>query len=149
MKFFNRIAQGLLLLTLITYLSGCAATNAGSATADGTEVSSKKSKRKAKKPEPYNPVGVWEYSVDAPDGTNYGTMRITGADGIYEVVLETDQFGEIELYDLEIIETVLTAKFDVGGITADIEGDFDGDNFSGAVYLGDDAFPLEAKRTSK
>jgi len=147
----KQLALGICLIVLAGFFSGCAATaTATDASADAsTTGSSGKKGRKAKKEEAYSPAGVWEYSVDSPNGGGSGTMRITGAPGNFEVVLETDQFGELRLYDLEMSTNNMSGKIDVSGFTAEVEGDFDGDDFVGYIVLGDDAFPMEAVRTSK
>ena len=149
MKFFNRMMKVLLLVGLAAFLGGCASSGlTANSSAEAGNTSGKKSK-KAKKEEVYNPAGVWEYTVETPDGGNAGLMRISGEPGNFEVMLETDQFGELRVYDLEMTGESMSGKIDVAGVSAEVEGDFDGESFSGAVILGDEAYPLEAMRTSK
>lgn len=137
MKVLNQVKQFLFISALVIFVASCASTGAASGSA------------KSKKAEPYNPTGTWEYMVDTPDGGAGGTMVITGGPGAYTGTLDTDQFGTLELMDLDIVDTNMTASLEVMGTGADIEGAFDGDTFSGAVYLGEDAFPMEATRVSK
>lgn len=149
MKCFNQLTRLALLLAVICFLGSCAASNSSGANgADGSATASSKKGKKAKKEE-YSPVGEWTYEVETPDGGSSGTMTIVGSPGTYEVTLKTDQFGEIRVYDLEMTGESMTGKMDVAGITAEVEGDFDGDSFSGAVILGDDVYPLEGVRNSK
>ena len=145
------LALSICLLIFAGFFSGCAASGAATdATADaGTTGAGGKKGRKAKKEEVYTPAGVWEYTVEAPNGGGTGIMRITGEPGNFEVVLETEQFGELRVYDLDMSTTNMSGKIDVSGFTADIEGDFDGDDFVGYLSLGDQAFPMEGIRTSK
>ena len=146
----KQLSFGILALLLIGFFSGCAASGAAAdATADaGGAGGSGKKGRKAKK-EVYSPVGEWQYSVETPNGGGSGIMKVTGEPGTYEVVLETDQFGELRVYDLDMTSQNMSGKIDVAGFTAGIEGDFEGDDFIGYLSLGDDAFPIEATRTSK
>lgn len=149
MKFFNQLAKVALLVAVLSFLGSCAASNASGVTnADGSTTASSKKGKKVKK-EIYNPSGEWVYDVETPDGGSSGTMTVMGGPGTYEVVLKTDQFGELRVYDLEMTGETMTGKIDVAGLTAEVEGDFDGDSFSGAVIMGDEVYPLEATRTSK
>lgn len=149
MKCFNQLTKALLMITLVAFLGGCAAGNVSDTTnADGSTVASTKKGKKVKK-EVYSPVGEWAYDVDTPDGGSSGTMVVVGAPGTFEVILKTGQYGEMRVYDLDMTGQSMSGKIDIAGITAEVEGDFDGDNFSGAVVLGDDVYPLEAVRTSK
>lgn len=151
MKSINRLTKTMLILGVLAFLGSCAASNqATTSSADaGNAVASSKKGRKAKKEEVYNPSGTWEYEVETPDGGGSGVMRISGEPGTFEVILETDQFGELRVYDLEMTGDSMSGKIDVAGLTAEVEGDFDGETFSGAVILGDEVYPLEATRTDK
>ena len=147
----KRTALAALAIGLIGFFSGCAAGGAATdATADaGSAGNSGKKGRKAKKEEVYSPAGKWEYEVETPDGGGSGIMVITGEPGNFEVVLETDQFGELRVYDLDMTGETMSGKIDVAGFTAEMEGDFDEDSFVGYLSVGDQAFPIEATRTSK
>ena len=140
-------------LVSLLFLYGCAAkvatTNSPSSEANAENTPLAKEKPAPEKKDAYSPVGVWEYTVDTPDGGSGGVLRITGEPGSYEAVLETDQFGSLEIQDLDIVGMSMTGNIDVAGNTAEIEGDFDGDDFSGAVVVGDQVFPLEGTRKSK
>lgn len=149
MKCFNQFAKVALLVAVMCFLGSCAASNtSGAGEVDGSTTASSKKGKRAKK-EVYSPTGEWAYDVETPDGGSSGTMTIQGGPGTYEVILKTDQFGEIRIYDLEMTGESMVGKMDVAGVTAEVEGDFDGDSFSGAVILGDEVYPLEAVRTSK
>lgn len=149
MRSLNLTLKALLLLATLSIMGACAASNSSAtASVDGTTSASTKKGKKAKK-EVYSPVGEWSYDVETPDGGSYGTMTIIGAPGTYEVTLSTDQFGELRVYDLEMTGQSMSGKIDVAGLVAEVEGDFDGDDFSGAVIMGDQVYPLQATRTSK
>jgi hypothetical protein len=148
MRCLNVTFKALLLVATLSLLGACAASSSSAtASADGTTVSTKKGKKARK--EVYSPVGEWSYDVETPDGGSYGTMTIIGTPGTYEVTLSTDQFGELRVYDLEMTGQSMSGKIDVAGLVAEVEGDFDGDDFSGAVIMGDQVYPLQATRTSK
>ena len=120
-------------------IMGCAAS--------GTTTNS--SAKKEAKPKVYDPTGVWEYNVDTPDGGSSGTLRIAGNPGAYTASLETDQFGVLEMSGVSVQDTNLMGTIEVMGTVAEIECVFDGDTMTGAVYLGQDAFPMSGKRVSK
>ena len=149
MKCVKQLTKGLLMLSLIGLLGGCAAGNVSDVTnADGSAIVSTKKGKKVKK-EAYNPVGEWQYSVEAVGGDNSGKMTIVGTPGTYEIILKTGQFGEMRVYDLDMTGQSMSGKIDIGGTTAEVEGDFDEDYFSGAWVIGDNVYPMEATRTSK
>lgn len=126
-------------LLLAAFVVGCAAS--------GTTTNS--SAKATAKPKPYDPAGVWEYQVDTPDGGSGGTLRINGSPGAYTAALETDQFGTLEVNGVTVQGTNMTGSIEVMGTVAEIECQFEGETFSGAVYLGQDAFPMSGKRVSK
>ncbi|MEC7754583.1 MULTISPECIES: hypothetical protein [Roseivirga] len=124
---------------LSVVLAGCAAS--------GTTTNS--SAKKAVKAKVYDPTGVWEYFVNTPDGGSSGTMRISGNPGAYTASLETDQFGVLEMNGVTVQDRNLTGSIEVMGTVAEIECQFDGDTMDGAVYMGQDTFPMSGKRVSK
>ena len=129
---------------------GCASSNQpASTTADaGNGGSQTKKSRKGRTEEVYNPSGIWRYEILTPNQENYGIMKITGQPGYFEVLLETDQFGELRVYNLEMTGESMSGMVDFGGSIANIDGDFDGDEFDGAITVGDNTYPIEATRTS-
>ena len=140
----------LLLLVVMFVVTGCASTNqaSGNSADAGTATANTKKNRRSKPEEIYNPAGVWRYEILTPNQDNVGIMRITGEPGFFEVVLETDQFGELRVYNLEMTGESMFGLVDLSGNTARLEGDFDGDEFYGAFTIGDDTFPMEAVRNS-
>ncbi|MBO6661749.1 hypothetical protein [Roseivirga sp.] len=118
-----------------------------SCAASGTTTNS--SAKAEAKQKAYDPAGVWEYSVDTPDGGSSGTLRIMGSPGAYSATLETDQFGTLDVNGVTVQGTNMTGSIEVMGTVAELECQFDGDAMSGAVYLGQDAFPMTGKRVSK
>ncbi|WP_323758356.1 hypothetical protein [Roseivirga sp.] len=103
----------------------------------------KKAKEKA-----YDPRGVWDYSVQTPDTDSYGIMRITGDNGLYAAVMETDQFGTLNVSGFTVVGKAFSGSIDVMGTTAGIEGSFDGDSMAGYVNMGADSFPVQGTRKS-
>lgn len=136
MKASTLLKQSILSLAVIFVMASCAASGTGNSSS-------------AKKKKAYDPAGTWEYYVDTPDGGSGGTLIISGSPGAYMGSLATDQFGTLELMGMDIVDTNMTASIDVMGMSADLEVAFEGENFSGVVYLGEDAFPMEGKRVSK
>lgn len=140
----------ILFLVVMSVAAGCAATNQASSNPSdaGTATTSAKKSRRAKPEEVYNPAGVWRYAIFAPNQDLEGTMRIMGEPGFFEVLLDTDQFGELRVYNLEMTGESMFGLVDIAGKTARLEGDFDGDEYSGAFTVGDDTYPMDASRIS-
>ncbi|GAB5525052.1 MAG: hypothetical protein Roseis2KO_29240 [Roseivirga sp.] len=94
----------------------------------------------------YDPTGTWNYEIETPDGAISGDMTIAKTDGEYEISVETDDFGTLELEDVEIKDKEMTANVDVQGVTAEFEIEFDGDEMSGIVLYGGEELPIVAER---
>ncbi len=138
MKTPNQFKIYLLLLTVAVFTFGCAASS------NPTNKAAKKETKKV-----YNPTGVWEYYVETPDGGSSGVMRVTGTPGAYEVAMETDQFGVLELQGVSIVDGNMTGTLEVMGNYVSVECVFTGESMEGSIFLGTDAFPLTGKRVSK
>ncbi|MGW8122810.1 hypothetical protein ACV07N_09120 [Roseivirga echinicomitans] len=136
--------KSLLTLTLGMLLAfsivGCATSK--TVTLDSTKVENKV------KEKVYDPRGVWNYSVQTPDADSYGVIRITGDNGLYAAVMETDQFGTIDLTGFTVVGNAFSGTLEVMGMAAIVEGSFDGDNMAGYVNMGADSFPLQGTRKS-
>lgn len=142
MKRSKGIKSALSLLVMLLFVVGCAPSN--TATTAGA------AGKKERKVKPYDPTGVWEYTVETPDGAaSGGKLNIIGNPGAYTATLETDQFGALDVNEMEFQGTAMTGNIEVMGNVANIECDFDGDTFSGAIYFGEDVLPIEGKRVSK
>lgn len=128
-------------LILAVSIVGCAAGKSASSEMTKAE---KKAKEKA-----YDPKGVWNYTVQTPNADSYGIMRITGDNGLYAAVMETDQFGTINVTGFTVVGNAFSGSLEVMGTTANIEGSFDGDSMSGYVNMGADSFPVQGTRKSK
>lgn len=138
MKNSNQLKTYLLLLVVTIFTFGCAASS------NPTNKAAKKETKKV-----YDPTGVWEYYVETPDGGSSGVMRVTGNPGAYEVAMETDQFGVLELQGVSIVDGNMTGTLEVMGNYASVECVFTGETMEGSVFIGPDGFPLSGKRVSK
>ena len=60
-------------------------------------------------------VGMWDYSVDTPDGTYNGVVTIAEVEGVLSGVLTNDALpGEMELSGLTFEDNKVSFKFDSG-----------------------------------
>jgi hypothetical protein len=125
---------------LIGFLSGCAA----STNATGEAKAAKKEKEK-----PYDPTGSWEYTVATPNGDSFGVMLVSGANGLFEASLQTDQFGTLQVTDFTVVGMAFSGSIDVMGTIAELSGNFDGDAMTGSVLLGADSYPLQGARKAQ
>ena len=141
MKKLKSILTLTLSLVLALSIVGCASTNtAGTSTAKVE----KKAQKKA-----YDPTGVWDYSVQVPDAESFGIMTITGENGVYAAVMETDQLGTLNVNNFTVVDQSFSGSIEVMGTSAGIQGTFDGDSMMGSVLMGVDAFPVQGTRQSK
>ena len=91
-------------------------------------------------------LGDWEYLVEGtPNGDVTGVMNISKEGDAFVGKLTSDM-GEIELNDLSIVENKLSANFDIQGMTLDMDGTFDGPQFTGAIGVDYNTFPMTATK---
>lgn len=95
----------------------------------------------------YDPVGVWDYEVETPDGTVSGEMTIARNDEKkIEVFFESQAYGTIELSDVKLDDTSLEGSSELQGQGMEIEMEFDGDSMEGTIYYGEEEMSLTAER---
>lgn len=97
----------------------------------------------------YDPSGTWNYEVETPEGTLTGEMTIKKADDQFEVVIESDVYGTLELEDITFEKMVMEASIEIEGDQIEFEWKFDGDSMEGAAYSGEDELAMTAERKSK
>lgn len=95
----------------------------------------------------YDPAGTWTCEIESPDGNISSTMVIgQNEEKEYEVSVETNEYGTLELSDVEIKGTEMTGNVEVAGGVADFELEFDGDSVEGTIYFGEDELSLTGER---
>ena len=95
----------------------------------------------------YDPSGSWSYEVEMAEGTMTGDMEIKKVEDEYEVSIETDQFGTLELEDVTMDENTMEANVEIDGAIIDFEFEFDGDSMEGIVYTPDGEIEMTAERS--
>ncbi|MFY0594484.1 hypothetical protein [Roseivirga sp.] len=95
----------------------------------------------------YSPVGTWEYKVSTPDGDLTDEMTISkDEDGDWQVSIESDVYGTLNLEDITFEKNVMEASVDLNGDSVAFEFEFDGDSMEGMVYAGEDELTISAER---
>ena len=97
----------------------------------------------------YDPSGTWTYEIETPDGTISGEMEIEKDGDSYTVVIGTDDFGDLELEDVEVEGNEMTGSVDVQGVTAEFEVEFEDDTMDGVILYGGEELPIVAERDSQ
>ena len=91
-------------------------------------------------------LGDWEYLVEGtPNGDVTGVMNISKEDDAYVGKLISDM-GEVLLNDLSIVEDKLSANFDIQGMTLNMDGTFEGPQFTGTIAVDYNSFPMTATK---
>ncbi len=134
MKRTLNLKNTLILLTLVLFTTGFTLRN----TDNGENVKF------------YDPVGIWDYEVETDEGTMTGAMTISkDEEQKLEVSVETDQFGTLELDDIELEGAVLTANVELEGDVIGFEFEFDEDSMEGIVTTPDGDLDITAERRKK
>lgn len=102
--------------------------------------------KESKEDKVFNPVGDWDYKVTTD--VSYGVITITGSAGAYKGSMTTEVFGTLEVQNISVQGTTLTADLDVGGTPAKFKCIYDGDDISGAITAGETTFPFVGERSS-
>lgn len=102
--------------------------------------------KESKEDKVFNPIGTWDYKVTTD--VSRGQLTISGKPGAYIAKMTTEVFGVLEVANISIQGTTLTADLDVGGTPAKLKCVFDGDDITGSVTAGEDKFPFEGGRSN-
>jgi len=93
--------------------------------------------------------GSWDYTINLDDDEFYGTMKLSKEDGSYTGSLASFEMGDRELENIIIDGNKFSCNFRMWGEQFAIEGNFNGDTFSGNVIMDEDSFPLMATKLSE
>jgi len=122
----NTIRNFALMLAVLLAFSSCAST------------------RIAKDPHaPY--LGNWDYVVEELPVDIDGTFAITKEEGVLKAKM-INPMGEMELEEITIEEGVLKSEFEAEGNFIELEGTFEGDSYSGFLFVQGGEFPMKMKK---
>jgi len=123
----NTVRNFALLLTVLIAFSSCAST-------------------KVPKDPHAQYIGEWDYVVLELPVDIDGTFVITKVEGILKGAM-VNPMGDLEIGEIEIVENVLKAEFDAEGNFIELEGTFEGNSYSGFLFVQGSEF--EMKMTKK
>lgn len=122
----NNIKNFALLFAVILAFSSCASTKV------------------AKDPHaPY--LGNWDYAVEELPVDIDGTFVISKEEGILKATMVIPM-GEIVLEEITIEEGVLKSEVEVEGNFIELEGTFEGDSYSGFLFVQGGEFVMKMKK---
>ncbi|MDF1574047.1 MAG: hypothetical protein P1P86_02505 [Bacteroidales bacterium] len=93
-------------------------------------------------------LGNWEYVVEELPVDIDGTFVISKEEGVLKGKL-VNPMGEVVLEKIAIEAGVLKAEVDVEGNFIELEGTFEGDNYSGFLFVQGGEFPMKMNRKSE
>ena len=101
----------------------------------------------------YDPSGTWEYELETPEGMSItGDMDIEKDGEDYSVVIKIENFGDLEIEEIEYEEgeeedtARLTGIVDVQGETVDFSADFSGDEMEATLSSSQGEISVYAER---
>lgn len=97
----------------------------------------------------YDPSGIWDYEVEMGEATMTGEITITKEGDDFQVSVETEQYGTLELEDIELKGNDLSANIDMQGATIEFKFEFDKNSMTGTVSTPDGDLDITAKRREK
>ena len=99
--------------------------------------------------DPHAPfLGSWDYAVQNLPVDIDGTMVISKVEGVLKATLVTPM-GEAPIGDITIEDGVLKAEFDAEGNFIELEGTFEGDAYTGALFVQGGEFPMTMKKVEE
>jgi len=125
----NNIRNFALLLTVIIAFSSCA------------------SMKVAKDPHAQY-IGEWDYVVLELPVDIDGTFVVSKEEGVLKGTMITPM-GELEIVEIKIEEGVLKAEVDADGNFIELEGTFEGDSYSGFLFVQGAEFVMKMKTKEK
>ncbi|MCK5066192.1 MAG: hypothetical protein KAR16_02075 [Bacteroidales bacterium] len=90
-------------------------------------------------------VGEWDYVVEDLPVDIDGTFVITNEDNVLKAKM-VNPMGEMELEKITIVEGLLKAEFEAEGNFIELEGNFEGDTYSGGLYVQGSDFAMKMKK---
>lgn len=100
----------------------------------------------------YDPSGTWTYEIETPDGAISGDMEIAKDGNGFKVIVQTDDFGDLELEDVEVKDgkdkdtATMTGSVEVQGVDANFDVEFSGDEMEGYIEYGGEELPIVAEK---
>jgi hypothetical protein len=97
--------------------------------------------------DPHAPyLGEWDYQVMELPVDIDGTFVISKEEGVLKATM-VNPMGDMPLEEITIVENVLKSEFEVEGNFIELEGTFDGNTYSGFLFVQGSEF--EMKMTKK
>jgi hypothetical protein len=97
--------------------------------------------------DPHAPyLGEWDYQVLELPVDIDGTFVISKEEGVLKATM-VNPMGDMPLEEITIVENVLKSEFEVEGNFIELEGTFDGNTYSGFLFVQGSEF--EMKMTKK
>lgn len=102
----------------------------------------------------YDPSGVWDYTVPSDEGDLTGEMTISKEDDEWQITIESDVYGTLELEEVSLVENedkevFMDGNVEVEGDVINFEFEFDGDSLEGIVGTPDGDMEMTAERQKK
>ena len=100
----------------------------------------------------YDPSATCTYEIETPDGAIFGDMEVAKDGDTYTVTVQTDDFGDLELEDVEVKDgkekdtATMTGSVDVQGVSANFDVEFSGDEMEGFIEYGGEELPIVAEK---
>ena len=93
-------------------------------------------------------LGNWEYAVqDLPVDVD-GTFVLSKEEGVLKAQM-INPMGEMTIEEITIEDGVLKAEFDVEGNFIELEGTFEGDSYTGGLFVQGGEFPMTMKKMAE
>ena len=94
-------------------------------------------------------IGEWHYTFPTQEGGEMdATMTITEIENGFSGYLSSE-IGSVDLEGLKIEDRKLTATFEIQGYELSLDGQFDGDIYTGTTNYDGNEWPMNATRSQE
>ena len=90
-------------------------------------------------------IGEWDYVVEELPVDIDGTFVISEEEGVLKAVM-VSPMGEMPLDEFTIVEGLMKAEFEAQGNLIELEGNFEGDSYTGGLYVQGSEFVMKMKK---
>jgi len=90
----------------------------------------------------------WDYEIEWGDDVQQGLLRFSENEGKQKVSLVSFDWGTMDLKNVKLSDTGLSADFELFGEDAMLDGVFGSGSFSGKILFNEKSYPFTAKKQS-
>lgn len=95
-------------------------------------------------------VGTWDFAISFGEEQSTGTLQLSRSGDAYQGVIRSFDLGKMNIENLKMDGKLMTGSILMWQEDqANLSGEFQGDQFSGSITLGENEYPITAMRQTE